>query len=148
MTKWIPCGRHFIEADVIRWLEPAWKPKTRKSAKGVMVGSRIITAQVEACGPEWVDLKVISCETTAFEGWLVDNLKPAERLHRKRGPLGRAEAGTVRREWSDESARAAVASRFLNPGEDGPDRANAPVKATHAGHSKPPRRAGTGRRGY
>src|SRR5665647_3872968 len=27
MSKWIPCGEHFIVGDVIRWREIVWKEK-------------------------------------------------------------------------------------------------------------------------
>jgi hypothetical protein len=30
MTKWIPCGNGFIEADVIRWKESVWEKRSRR----------------------------------------------------------------------------------------------------------------------
>ncbi len=145
MTKWIPCGRHFVEGDIIRWLEAVWERRTYGEKKARKIGSRVVTAQVTCCGPEWVDLKVIECTLEMYDGWMAGNLKPGEALRRRRGPLGMAIAGTVRREWSDESARSLVAREHFKPEA-------AVVAAQPAGEPSAtgsrPGRAGTGRRGY
>ncbi len=144
MKKWIPCGTAFIEGDVVRWIEPVWKPKARKAAKAVKIGQRLITAQALACGPEWVDLEVLACETSALEGWAIENLKTGDRLRRRREPMARH--GVERREYGDESARALVASGFLNPQADREAiHENRPAQPAKV---EPPRRAGGGKRGY
>ncbi len=116
MSEWIPCGEAFIEADVIRWREAVWKPKARKNSRAVRIGERTITAQVLKVMPEgWVVLVVKRCETTNAEIWwrTIPALKPGAELRRRPATL---ERGRVERlPWSDESARSAVASRFLRP---------------------------------
>lgn len=115
MAKWIPCGPEFIEGDVIRWREAVWKPKARKTSRSVKTGERVIVAEVLADEGEWAGLLVKICETTPADNWWkpLQELKPGERLRRRRGPIG--QSGAERLLWSDESARALVASRFMGP---------------------------------
>src|SRR2546423_7547176 len=110
------------------------------------MGTRRIGAQAEMCGREWADLKVISCETEIVDGWTVDKLKPGEVLRRRRGPI--AKGGAERRLWSDESARAIVASKFLNSSETAEARPGRQAGMVHDGEARGPRRTGTGRRAY
>jgi len=147
MAKWIPCGATFVEGDDLRWLEAVWKPKARKNVKPVKIGGRIIVAQVIRCDAEWADLRVIHCETAAADGWAIDNLQPGELLRRKREPLSKSWAATERKLWSDESARAIVASAFFKPEDAAPLRPHAQTKASPTGGAKGVRRTGGGR-GY
>lgn len=110
MATWVPCGSEFITGDVIRWVEPAWKPKARKTEKARKVGARLVTAQVLACDMEWATLEVRACEVQAIDGWTV---KPLDgEVRRRRGPIG--QGGAARMVWSDESARSLAASRFFS----------------------------------
>lgn len=116
MANWIPCGAGFIEADVIRWQEAVWKPKARKNSRAVKIGDRTITAQVLKVTPDgWIVLVVKLCETTNAETWWrqIPALKAGAELRRRPATIGRGRAERLR--WSDESARSAVASRFLKP---------------------------------
>jgi hypothetical protein len=148
MTRWIPCGARFVEGDDLRWLEAVWKPKARRNDKAMKIGGRMIVAQVVGCDKEWADLRVIHCETAAEEGWTIHNLTPGQMLQRRRDTLGRAWAATERKLWSDESARAMVASVFFKADDAAPARPSAQVKASLAGEMRGPRRTGGGRRGY
>src|ERR1700722_6081497 len=58
MTKWIPCGNGFIEADVVRWKEIVWEKRSRRqNARAVNVGDRVVTAEVLREDAEgWVHL--------------------------------------------------------------------------------------------
>lgn len=111
--KWVACGEKFITGDVIRWREAVWKPKARKTSKAVRIGERVVTAEVQHCGPEWAHLLVKACETQRAETWWkpIKEFKTGELLRRRRGPLGKGRA--VRLAWSDESARALVVSKFV-----------------------------------
>lgn len=139
MLKWMPCGSKFVEGDYLRWHEPVWKPKKRKTDRGETIGERVIVAQVIACGGEWADLRVSYCETRVDDFWEVDNYKHGELLRRRRAPLGKADAKTERREWSDESARSMVASVFFKAEPQAETRTK--VKA----EVKEPRRTGGSR---
>lgn len=116
MSEWIACAKDFIEADVIRWKEAVWKPKARKNSRAVRIGERTITAQVLKVTPDgWIVLVVKRCETINAETWwrTIPALKAGRELRRRPATLAR---GRVERlPWSDESARAVVASRFLKP---------------------------------
>jgi hypothetical protein len=116
MSEWIACGEVFIEADVIRWKEAVWKPKARRNSRAVKIGDRTMTAQVLKLTPDgWALLVVKKCETTNAETWwrTIPALKAGAELRRRPATLSR---GRVERlPWSDESARAAVVSRFLKP---------------------------------
>ena len=48
MEKWIPCGDKFITGDVIRWVEPVWKPKQKKTERGEKIGYRLVIDQEAA----------------------------------------------------------------------------------------------------
>ena len=117
MPKWIPCGADYRVGDVLRWREAVWKPKARKNSKPVMIGERLITAQLVHCDGEWLELMLKSCETTNAETWWkrIPPLKTGEPLKRRRGPL--AKRNPERRPWGGkdgEAARGIVASKFLN----------------------------------
>lgn len=143
MTRWIRCGRHFVEGDVVRWKEAVWERKAYGEENARKIGSRIVTAQVTGYGSEWVDLKVIECTLKMYDGWLLGNLKPGERLRRRRGPMGTAIAATERLAWSDESARSLVASEHFRP------EPTAPEMPKHAAKAEQARRTGgKTRRGY
>jgi len=116
-VKWLACGTEFIEADVIRWSEPVWKPQARASKKKpVIIGQRCVTGQIlriDRAG--WVHIKVAACAAEPAPHWprpLPPPLKPGEMIRRKRGRIGQGKV--VRLPWSDETARAAVVgSRFV-----------------------------------
>jgi hypothetical protein len=118
MEKWVPCGEEFITGDVIRWEEAIWKPKTSKKQKSLRIGSRKIVAEVEKCDQDgWVQLVVKSSAAEVLDGWIVAKLDPV--IRRRRGPIGQGLAERLL--WSDESARALVASRFMGAEPDAPE---------------------------
>jgi hypothetical protein len=108
MTKWIPAGKDFISADVLRWSEPVWKPRRSKKAKPLKIGIRQITAEVLKDEDGWVQLLVL--ENSVIENNSIKpipSLKKGAELKRKRATL---EKGNPERLlWSDESARAVLA---------------------------------------
>lgn len=61
MSKWIPCGEHFIVGDVIRWREIVWKEKRSPGSKSVKIGESLMMAEVLQSGPDgWVELELKS----------------------------------------------------------------------------------------
>ena len=115
MAVWIPVGDGFIQADVIRWQEPVFK--NRRSGRAVRVGDRLVFAEVlhESAADGWVYLMVRCSEVVSAKiGWsLSDVLLPAIGKETKR-QLGTILRGNPERlAWSDESARAIVASPFI-----------------------------------
>jgi hypothetical protein len=116
MARWIPCGAQFVTGDVVRWVEPIWGPRHRKTGRSLPIGMRRLRAQVLECDEEWARLEIVprGCILKAFDGYEGMVGKPLQgEIRRRRGPIG--EGAAHRREWTDESARALVASRFLGP---------------------------------
>jgi len=115
MAAWIPVGDGFIEADVIRWKEPVFK--NRRSGRAVRVGDRLVFAEVLRKSDEdgWVYLLVLGSEVVSAKvGWsLSDVLLPAKGDETRRQRRTILRSNPERLAWSDESARAVVASRFL-----------------------------------
>jgi hypothetical protein len=114
MTKWIPCGSEFIEADVIRWKEGVWERRSRrKNARAVNVGDRAVTGEVLREDAEgWVHVLVRRCEMVSEKlGRKVALLPKGEEVRRKRTTIVRGKP--ERLPWSDETARGALISRFL-----------------------------------
>lgn len=117
MAKWIPCSSGFIEADVVRWNEAVWKTGRRKGSKPVKVGARIVTAQIiRIDASDWVFLHVVESRVTEEKQGrkVTEVLKKGQEIRRKRSTIKRGKP--ERLPWSDESARANLASRFLGKG--------------------------------
>ncbi len=111
MTKWIPCGNGFIEADVIRWKEGSWEKRSH-SAHAVNAGERMVVAEVISDEDGWVDLLVRGCTIVSEKsGWLLKPLPTNLAVRRRRQTIERG--NPERLLWSDESARAALISKFL-----------------------------------
>jgi|SRR5579862_5103587 len=118
MAGWIPVGDGFIEADVIRWKEPVFK--NRRRGQPTRVGERLVAAEVLRAPDKdgWVYLLVRGTEVvSARTGWsLSDVLLPATGKETKRRLPTIVRGNPQRLAWSDESARAIVASQLLgNP---------------------------------
>lgn len=115
MTVWLPVGDGFIEADVIRWKEPVFK--NQGAGRAARVGDRLVSAEVlrESDADGWVYLLVRSSEVVSAKiGWSrSDVLLPARGQETKRQLRTIVRGDPERLAWSDESARAVVASRFL-----------------------------------
>jgi hypothetical protein len=113
VASWIPCSDGFIEADVVRWSEAVWKTGRRKGGRPVKFGERSVTAQVGRIDGEWVLLHVVEGRVTGEkQGRTITEVrKKGQEIRRKRHSIERGTPERLR--WSDESARAAVASRFL-----------------------------------
>ena len=120
MPKWIPCRDDYRVGDVLRWREAVWKPKARKNSRSVVIGERLITAQVLKCDGDCIEFTLKNCETTNAETWWkpIPALKSDKPLKLRRGPLGKR--NPERRPWGGkdgEAARGAVAgkiSRFMS----------------------------------
>ena len=91
MPKWIPCNGKFVVSDVCRWREPVWKPRARKSSKAVVIGERLITAQLTRCDGDWLEFELMSCHTTNAETWWkrIPELKANKPLQIKRAALAK-----------------------------------------------------------
>ena len=113
MTTWVPCGDKFITGDVIRWIEPIWKPKEEPTDPGEKLGYRLVTAQVMRSDTEWASLNVMDCKHHLPHGWTFEPLKG--RIRRRRGPI--RQGGAERALVGDHEARAIAASRYLNEPE-------------------------------
>jgi hypothetical protein len=114
VTKWIPCGNGFIEADVVRWKEAMWeKSSRRRNARVVNVGDRVVTAELLREDAEgWVCLLTRACEVASEKpGRKVAVLPKNQEIRRKRRTIERGQPERLL--WSDESARAILASKFL-----------------------------------
>jgi hypothetical protein len=130
-------GDGFIEADVIRWKEPVFK--NRGYGEPVRVGERLVAAEVlrEADKDGWVYLLVRKSEVLSVKtSWLLSDvhLPPTGKETRRR--LRTIVRGNPERlAWSDESARAIVASQYLcNPNPAPPVTPDADENYT-SGHS-------------
>jgi hypothetical protein len=118
MAVWIPVGDGFIEADVIRWKEPVFKNRWR--GQPALVGDRLVTAEVlrEADQDGWVYLLVRHSEVVSVRtSWQLSDVQlPATGKETQRRLRTILRGNPERLAWSDESARAIVASQFLgNP---------------------------------
>ncbi|MEK7754157.1 MAG: hypothetical protein AAB654_19690 [Acidobacteriota bacterium] len=113
MTNWIPCGGDFIEADVIRWKEAAWEKRRRLRGRAVNAGERMVVAEViRDRGDGWVEVLIRdSTVLTEKKGWLLKPLPKNSESRRRRRTIERG--NPERLLWSDESARAALHSKFL-----------------------------------
>ena len=109
MTKWIPCGNGFIEADVVRWKEGVWEKRSRRrNARAVNVGDRMVTAEVLREDAEgWVHLLTRACAMVSEKpGPKAALLAKGQEIRRKRSTIERGKPERLL--WSDESARATV----------------------------------------
>jgi hypothetical protein len=114
-ATWVPCGSGFIEADVVRWKERVWEKRSRRrNARAINIGERLVTAEVLREDAEgWVYLLTRACAVSSerIPGRKVTLLPKEENLRRKRHTIERGKPERLL--WSDESARAILASRFL-----------------------------------
>jgi len=125
MAEWIPIqDEGFIPADVIRWKEGVYSRRRSRKKKAPRLGDRLITAEVLK-GPDaegWVRLLVRKCEILSE----LSTRKPAPLIQNteiKRGVRTIMRGKPERLLWSDETARSAVASKFLGAdGENGSER--------------------------
>jgi len=111
MAEWVPIGGGFIAADVIRWKEGVYKPRRSKRGKPFRLGDRLVTAEVlqEPDQKGWVRLLVRKCET------LLELTTRRLPVYQNGAEIKRARKTIMRGNperllWSDESARAVVAS--------------------------------------
>jgi hypothetical protein len=125
MADWVPIlDDGFIAADVIRWKEGVYSRRRSSKAKAPRLGDRLVTAEVLK-GPDsdgWVRLLVRKCEIISELSTRKPLSLPANtEIKRARRTIMRGKPERLL--WSDESARVAVASKFLGAdGENGPER--------------------------
>ena len=115
MPSWTPCRGDYRVGDVIRWREAVWKPKARKSSRAVVIGERLIKAQVLKRDDEWIEFTLKSCETTNAETWWkpIPPLKADKPLKRRVSSFGKK--NPERWSWGGkdgEAARRAVAGKI------------------------------------
>jgi hypothetical protein len=112
-AEWISCGSGFIEADVIRWNESVWhKPRGRRG-RTLNIGDRAVIAEVIRDGGEWIDVLIRGCTVVSEKpGRKVALLPKGQEARRKRRTIERGKPERLL--WSDESARAILASKFLS----------------------------------
>jgi hypothetical protein len=115
MDGWVSAADGFIETDVIRWMEAVFSRRKAKRGKALRIGKRHVTAQVASDRHGWVELEIISCKIIADEavGHTVEALKPTAKIQRSKKTIMRGRPERLL--WSDISARAIVASRFIGP---------------------------------
>src|SRR5690349_4824836 len=114
MAEWIPCGGDFIQADVIRWKEGVWEKRSRRrNARAINVGGRNVVAEVLSIDKEgWVRLLIRdNAVTHEMPGRRIAPLPKIQEIRRKRSTILRGKPERLL--WSDESARAVLASKFL-----------------------------------
>jgi hypothetical protein len=114
MPTWTECGGELITGDVIRWTEAVWPERKRKSKKKPeKIGERRVTAAVLTLDSKgFVRLSVMKDEITANKYEMpLKHLKKDQVIVRKRVTIDRGKP--ERMKWSDETARAVAASRFL-----------------------------------
>ena len=119
MGEWVSCDKSFIEADVIRWQEPVWKPErrrtttSRKSRKPpVRIGQRVVTGQVVKIDKAgWVHVEVAACRIEPGPDWWkpIPAYGKGEMVRRQCAKIGQGRVDRLI--WSDEEARAAIVSR-------------------------------------
>jgi hypothetical protein len=115
-VEWVPIkDGGFIAADVIRWKETIYGARRSSGAKALRVGERLVTAEV-LNGPDrkgWVQLLVRKCEIlTQFAVRKPYPLPTQTEIKRAAKTIKRGKPERLL--WSDESARAVVASKLLN----------------------------------
>ncbi len=118
MAEWVPIqDGAFIAADVIQWKEGVYKPRRSRKAKAVRLGDRMVTAEVlkEPDANGWVQLLVRGCEVVSAKigrnPWDVPLLPKGTEIKRAKKTIMRSKPERLL--WSDESARAVLASKFL-----------------------------------
>lgn len=119
MGEWVSCDKSFIEADVIRWQEPVWKPERRRAATSrksrkppVRIGQRVVTGQVVKIDKAgWVHVEVAACRIEPGPDWWkpIPAYGKGEMVRRQCAKIGQGRVDRLI--WSDEEARAAIVSR-------------------------------------
>jgi hypothetical protein len=120
MSEWVFCQDGFIETDVIRWEEPVWEQRGPRQGKSVIIGERLLTAEVLEEDEEggWVKLLVRDCKVLKDKTNGRKNLteKKDAQIRRQRRNVIKGRPERMLRD--DESVRADLCSpgsRF--PGE-------------------------------
>ena len=115
MAEWVPIADDFIVADVIRWREGVFKSRRSKKGRAIKLGERLMIAEVLRDEAGWVYLLVRGCEFVSAKIGRnpsdVPVLLKGTETKRKRATIARGKPERLL--WSDESARAPLASRFL-----------------------------------
>lgn len=137
-------NQKLLPSDVLHWAERAWTEIGRgKRKRALLAGARDVRAEVMHMHGNMVTLKVQhSAPGKKVLAGPIELPKKGEIIRRKIETILKGEGHRLL--WSDESARAIVASRFLGP-EPAPPKAGA---ALRPGNWRPPRSgSGTARRG-
>jgi hypothetical protein len=132
MTTWIACddGTDITDHDVLRWREPIWKPKQSRKAKPRIIGSREVTAQVEALQDDgFAVLTVMHCVSKRADDWLRDvpqlektirrNVEKLAKNGAERAPWGGADGESVRSSLVRQFTKAVKGSLSGDSGKSG-----------------------------
>jgi hypothetical protein len=112
VAEWVPCGKLFIQADVIRWNEGVWKKLRGRRGRTVNIGDRAVIAEVIRDDGEWIDVLVRGSTVLSEKpGRKVLPLLKGQEVRRRRRTIERGKPERLL--WSDESARALIVSKFL-----------------------------------
>lgn len=115
MTEWVAVGGGFIQADVIRWKEGVFERRGPRGRRVVLAGDRMMTAEVlkEADRDGWVFLVVVSCKvgTSRIHRRELIPIKAGTEIKRAYKTIVKGKPERLL--WSDENARAMLASKFL-----------------------------------
>ena len=118
VAEWVPITFEggLIAADVVRWKENVYHPRRKRRGRAVRLGERLLTAEVlkEPDSKGWVRLLVRQCES------LVEYTTRKLPAYLNGAEIKRAQKTIMRGNperllWSDESARAVVASECPRP---------------------------------
>lgn len=111
MAEWLPCGKSFIQADVIRWTEGVWERPRRGRGRAVYVGERLVTAEVLEDTGGWLELLIRGCKVVSEEAGRAPSVLAKDlKVRRRRRTVERGKPERLL--WSDESVRASLVSKF------------------------------------
>jgi hypothetical protein len=115
MTEWIFCYGDFIAADVIRWKEPVWEKRGPKQGRAMIIGDRLVTAQVlrEEEDSGFVILLVMACEVLLDKSRrkTIQPLEKNKEIARKRKSLEKGRPERMLWEGDGECVRAGLVTK-------------------------------------
>lgn len=141
MEAWIECGENFIKCDVLRWAEPVFEERRSRARKPVFLGEREVIAELLSEGPDSKGLLTLLVRRCRIASTSKNANAPCPALIEpgteiRRQPKTLLKHALQRLEWSDESARDLVASRFLNERPPALPRTAAPSRKRPAASRK------------
>lgn len=115
MGEWVKIENGDIRAgDVVKFWQSVWIKRGAKGhGKGVYVGERLTTIQIEKVADGWVHGVVLGCEVgvSKVHRREVEKLKEGEKITRGYRTLIKGEGKRLL--WEPESSRSVLVSHFL-----------------------------------